>query len=197
MPNQRRQISLYPRCVCVKPSRIGAAVLPVSILCRLLLLRLSSLRSLDSRNCLGLSCRMLFPDRSSFTMSDGRSPGTLFNASKRERRRNRTWLPVGLCKVGAYDTTQHKVECSRIMWGSRSSPSILIGFQDVVWVVCNFVWQHNNTSLLCHDVGVFPLPSVCHAHFLSVSFKAVMHKTVIPTYSQVGNRSHLVFCPKL
>lgn len=54
---------------------------PVSICRRLLLLRLSSLRSLDSRNCLGLRCWMLFLDRSILTMSDGRLDGTLFKAA--------------------------------------------------------------------------------------------------------------------
>lgn len=63
-------------------------MLPVSILCRLLLLRLSSLRSLDSRKCLGLRCLMLFLDRSIFTMSDGRSDGMLFKSAKMGEHRH-------------------------------------------------------------------------------------------------------------
>lgn len=56
----------------------------MSICCRLLLLRLSSLRSLDSRNCLGLRCLMLLLDRFIFTISGGSSGGTWYRSGRQE-----------------------------------------------------------------------------------------------------------------
>ncbi|XP_057711050.1 coiled-coil domain-containing protein 146 isoform X2 [Corythoichthys intestinalis] len=50
---------------------------------RLVLLRLSSLRSLDCKKCLGRRCLMLLPDRSIFTMSEGSPDGTLLKPARK------------------------------------------------------------------------------------------------------------------
>lgn len=59
-----------------------AAGSPVSILSRLLPLRFRSFRSLTVTNSLGLSCLMLFLDRSSLTISNGISAGTVLSSAK-------------------------------------------------------------------------------------------------------------------
>lgn len=71
----------------VRPPGRGHSLVPVSMCCRLLLLRLSSFRSLDIRNCRGFSCPMLFPDRSIFTMSDGSPDGTWFKSVGKQKNR--------------------------------------------------------------------------------------------------------------
>lgn len=74
--------------------------LPVSIWCKLLLLRLSSLRSLESRNCLALRCLTLLLDKSIFTISDGRSDGTWSKPADKDKNR---WM-LGLGKIDTNPT---------------------------------------------------------------------------------------------
>lgn len=73
------------------------------------------------------------------------------------------------------------------------SVRIFIRFQDVVWVVCNnFKMESAVTACItifqfcARDESIQP-----HTHFppLRLSLKAVMHATVIPTYSHLDNRS--------
>lgn len=80
-PDTNAQIHM---CVWERENMWAALLLPVSIWCRLLLLRLRSLRSLDSTKCFGLRCFILLLDRSILTMSDGRSGGMLIKSADRK-----------------------------------------------------------------------------------------------------------------
>lgn len=109
----------------------GAAVpLPVSIWCRLLLLRLSCLRSLDSRNCLGLRCLMLLLDRLIFTMSVGRSSGTWVKPAEREREKETSIRSSavrggdGAAGVSAGGDDCHCSTCQRRKYSSKREREI-------------------------------------------------------------------------
>lgn len=80
-PDTSAQIHM---CVWERENMWAVLLLPVSIWCRLLLLRLRSLRSLDSTKCFGLRCFILLLDRSILTMSDGRSGGMLIKSADRK-----------------------------------------------------------------------------------------------------------------
>lgn len=158
---------------------VSPRVWPVSIICRLLLLRLSSFRSLDMTNCRPFRCLMLFPDRSILTMSDGSPEGTWFRSAKKKKNQTRRQnIRRSLCQDHTKKMmTRPKMAASGISFQKRLQKHLgklrisvggLRGFQDVVWVAATvnvFKMQRSLTTW----TAIFPPPTKVHTlHFFHV-----------------------------
>lgn len=163
---------------------------PVSICRRLLLLRLSSLRSLDSRNCLGLRCWMLFLDRSILTMSDGRLDGTLFKAaSTAPRTHKKTIVRREQCYAKNKNIIFLVVFFGEILWNCPTERG-----KQSVQHPCRF----SRCRVGCLQLWTFPrmtarlgnmlLSRRGNAHFFFLPLSHWCRKQTIPTYSHVPER---------
>lgn len=174
-------------CVWERENMWAVLLLPVSIWCRLLLLRLRSLRSLDSTKCFGLRCFILLLDRSILTMSDGRSGGMLIKSADRKSSETLGLQLSWYLKDKSFyyhQCTQKKRYVNRgcehfRLFNSDRNVSASLWLQDGLQVVCNFLHfqdvvkgdiMYDNISLICQR-ALFCLHWKHHSHTLILVFE--------------------------
>lgn len=174
-------------CVWERENMWAVLLLPVSIWCRLLLLRLRSLRSLDSTKCFGLRCFILLLDRSILTMSDGRSGGMLIKSADRKSSETLglqlSWYlkdksfyyhqctQKKICeqRVWTFPALQLRQKCVRIFMASRWFAGCVQLFTFSRWSQRgHHVWQH---FTYLPEGSLFCLHWKHHSHTLILVFE--------------------------